>query len=219
MKKSMWLYDLVTWIVKWILKPLFRTKTIGLENENVDGPVIYCLNHISNWDPVIVACETRKTINFMAKKELFEIPVIRTIVAALGVFPIDRQGNDLATLKSTINGLKEGRRICIFPQGTRHSGVDPRTTDVKGGVAMLARHSKATVVPIGIYTKDYKVKLFRKVYVVIGKPKTYDELGYTGAREDYDRISGEIFDEICNLCESARDLSNARKQKNKNNNG
>ncbi|MBE6682014.1 MAG: 1-acyl-sn-glycerol-3-phosphate acyltransferase [Ruminococcaceae bacterium] len=213
MRKSMWLYDVVTFIVKWLLKPLFWTKTTGLENENVEGPVIYCLNHISNWDPVIVACETKKTINFMAKKELFEVPVIKHVVAALGVFPIDRQGNDLATLKSTINGLKEGRRICIFPQGTRHPGIDPRTTEVKGGTAMLARHSKATVVPIGVYTKDYKVRIFRRVYVNIGKPKTFEELGFTGARDDYDRITGEIFNEICNLCESAKENVNAKKCK------
>ena len=188
MKRSMWLYDFLTFVLKWISKLLFRTKTIGLENENVDGPVIYAINHMSNWDPVIAACETRKTINFMAKKELFKVPVLGWILRQLGAFPIDRTGNDLVTLRETIAALKDGARICLFPQGTRCPDVEPRSTEPKGGVAMLAKHSKATIVPIGIYTKNYRVKLFRKVYVSIGKPRSYEELGFDGGREAYDRV-------------------------------
>ena len=212
MKKSMWLYNFLTFILKWISKLLFRTKTTGLENENVDGPVVYAINHMSNWDPVIVACETRKTINFMAKKELFSVPVLKTILKWLGAFPIDRTGNDLVTLKMTINALKDGARICLFPQGTRCPDVEPSTTEVKGGTALLVKHTKATVVPIGIYTKDYRIKVFKKVYVSIGKPMAYDELGFTGAREDYDRITKEIFDEICKLCDKAKEDANAKRK-------
>lgn len=212
MKKSMWLYNFLSWLLKWISKLLFQTKTMGLENENVEGPVIYCINHMSNWDPVIVACETRKPINFMAKKELFEIPVLRWILKELGAFPIDRTGNDLVTLKQTISALQKGARICLFPQGTRCPDVEPSTTCVRGGAAMLSKHSKATLIPIGIYTKNYRIKLFRKVYVTMGKPRTYEELGFTGAREDYDRITGEIFADICKLCDEAKEKANAKRK-------
>ena len=212
MKKSMWLYDFLTFILKWISKLFFRTKTIGLENENVEGPVVYAINHMSNWDPVIAACETRKPINFMAKKELFSIPVLKTVLKWLGAFPIDRTGNDLVTLKMTIAALKDGARICLFPQGTRCPDVEPRTTKAKGGTALLAKHSQATIIPIGIYTKNYRIKLFRKVYVIIGKPKTYEELGFTGAREDYDRVSAEIFEDICVLCDRAKELDDAKRK-------
>lgn len=212
MKKSMWLYNFLTWILKWLSKLLFRTKTEGLENENVEGPVVYAINHLSNWDPVIVACETKKPINFMAKKELFDIPVLKWILKALGAFPIDRTGNDLATLRVTIAALKDGGRICLFPQGTRCPGVEPSATEVKGGTALLVRHSKATVIPIAVYTKDYRVKLFRKVYVTIGKPMTYDELGFTGERQDYERITRNIFNEISRLCENMKEKANAKRK-------
>ena len=212
MKKSMWLYNFLTGILKWISKLLFQTKTVGLENENIDGPVIYCINHMSNWDPVIVACETRKPINFMAKKELFDIPVLSWILKELGAFPIDRTGNDLVTLKQTISALQNGARICLFPQGTRCPDVEPSTTKVRGGAAMLAKHAKASLVPIGIYTKDYRIKLFRKVYVTVGKPRTFEELGFTGSREDYDRVAGEIFAEICKLCDEAKEKANAKRK-------
>lgn len=212
MKKSMWLYNVLTWILKWISKILFFTKTTGLENENVEGPVVYAINHMSNWDPVIIACETRKPINFMAKKELFSIPVLKTVLKWLGAFPIDRTGNDLVTLKMTINALKDGARICLFPQGTRCPDVDPSTTEVKGGTALLAKHTKATIVPISIYTKDYRIKLFRKVYVTVGKPMPFEELGFTGSREDYDKISGKIFAEICRMCEESKEKANAKRK-------
>lgn len=210
MKKSMWLYRGITWIAKWFLKLLFRTKTFGLENEKVDGPVVYAINHMSNWDPVIAACETRKPINFMAKKELFDVPVLKWILKWLGVFPVDRTGNDLATLKMTVAALKNGGRICLFPQGTRCPEVEPSTTEIKGGTALLVKHSKATVIPIGIYTKNYRVTIFRKVYVTIGKPKTYEELGFTGEREDYERITQDIFNDICALCDEMKEKANAK---------
>ena len=212
MRKSMWLYNVLTWILKWISKLLFATKTTGLENENVDGPVIYAINHMSNWDPVIIACETRKPINFMAKKELFEIPVLKTLLGWLGAFPIDRTGNDLVTLKMTINALKDGARICLFPQGTRCPDVEPSSTKVKGGTALLAKHTKATIVPISIYTKDYRIKLFRKVYVTVGKPMPFEELGFTGGREDYDRIAEKIFGEICRMCDESKEKANAKRK-------
>ena len=208
MKKSMWLYNSLTWLLKWVFKILFRIKTTGVENENVDGPVIYCINHISNWDPVLVACETKKPINFMAKKELFEIPVLNWILKALGAFPIDRTGNDLATLRMTINALKDGARICLFPQGTRCPGVEPSSTEVKGGAALLAKHTKATIVPIGIYTKDYRIKLFKKVCINIGKPIPFDELGFAGSKEDYETVSHRIFADICRLCDAAKEQVN-----------
>ena len=205
MKKSMWLYSSVTRLLRLPLRLVFRTKVVGRENEKFDGPAIYCINHMTNWDAVIVACETDRPINFMSKKELFEVPVLKFFLDLLGVIPIDRAGNDLAALRTTITALKEGASICMFPQGTRCPGVHPSETEVKGGAAMLAKYSRATVVPIGVYTKDFRIKLFRKVYVSIGKPITYDECGFTGEREDYDRVTKLVFDEICKLCDKAKE--------------
>ncbi len=189
---------------------MFRVKVTGQENETGEGNTIFCANHMSNWDPVIVACMTKTPINFMAKKELFKVPVLKNALKSLGVFPIDRGGNDLATLRSTIGNLKDGAAICMFPQGTRCAGIEPSETEVKGGVAMLAKHTKATVVPIGVYTKDYKIKLFRKVYVSIGKPIAYENLGFTDSRDDNNVVAKNIFDNICALCEGAKEEANGK---------
>lgn len=204
MKKSMWLYNTITWIVKWPLRLFFRTKVVGRENEKFDGPAIYCINHLSNWDAVLVACETKRPINFMSKKELCEMPVLKIFLKWLGVIPIDRAGSDLGAMRTTINALKDGASICMFPQGTRCPGVEPNKTEAKNGVAMLAKYTRATIVPIGVYSKDYIVRPFKKAYVSIGKPITYDELGFTGEKSDYDRVTKMLFDEICELCNKAK---------------
>ena len=212
MKKSMWLYNFLTWFLSGIFKVMFRVKTVGRENEVKEGPTIYCVNHISNWDPVLVACETKRPINFMSKKELFRIPVLKSILKALGAFPIDRTGNDIATLKTTVAALKDGACICLFPQGTRHPEKEPSETVARGGAAMLAKHAKATLVPISIYTKNYRIKLFRKVYITIGKPYEYDENDYQGSREDYDRVIKIVFDDICRMCDEAKEKANAKRK-------
>ncbi|MBQ7399134.1 MAG: hypothetical protein IJW06_01555, partial [Clostridia bacterium] len=96
--------------------------------------------------------------------------------------------------------------------GTRCPDVEPSTTPVRGGPAMLAKPTKATIVPIGIYTKDYRIKLFRKVYVTVGTPKKFEELGFMGMREDYDRVTNEIFSDICKLCDAAKEKANAKRR-------
>ena len=112
------------------------------------------------------------------------------------------------TLK--ISALKNGGRICLFPQGTRCPDVEPCSTVPKGGAAMLAKHAKATIVPIGIYTKGYRIKIFKKIYVNIGKPITFEEMNFTGTREDYDIVINKVFSEICRLCDDAKEKSNGK---------
>ncbi len=212
MKKSMWFYNFVTWLLSGVFKLLFRVTVIGKENEKAfDGPAVYCANHMSNWDAVILAVCTKKPITFVAKKELFKVPVLGFLLKALGAQPIDRGASDLVALKTILGIVKSGGNIFMFPQGTRHPGEKPENTEVKSGVSMIVRHTKATVLPIGIYTKDYTVKLFRKVYVVIGEPVSYEELNIAdSSREEYERVAADVFTKICSLCNQAEDLKNGK---------
>ena len=212
MKKSMGFYNSVTKLLSGVVKLLFRVDVTGLENENFDGAAVYCANHMSNWDAVILACVTKRPMTFVAKKELFDVPVLRSFLKALGVEPIDRGKSDLLALKTILGILKDGNSIFMFPQGTRHPGENPEGTEVKCGVSMMVKHTKATVLPIGIYTKDYKIKLFKKVYVNIGKPVTYEQLGIEdSSREEYERVAGVIFNDVCELCKKSEEKSNGTK--------
>ena len=193
-------------IKKWLAKPvifLFRIHAHDAENEpcESDGPYVIASNHMSNADPVFLCASTDlQQPHFMAKKELFKVPVVNKIVKALGAYPVDRKGADVGAIRKTIKMLGEGKCIGIFPQGHRFKGVYPRETEVKSGLGMIAAKSGATVLPCYIKMKKRKWSLFRRVDVYIGKPITAEELAYNPeAQGEYLRISNYIFDKICSI--------------------
>jgi 1-acyl-sn-glycerol-3-phosphate acyltransferase len=136
----------------------------------------------------------------MAKKELFSVPVLGWLVGQLGAYPIDRKGANADVILKTIKMLEDGYCVGMFPQGTRRAGVDPETTPVKGGAGLIASKSKANVLPIHIKTKDYRIKAFRKVTLIIGDPIPYEEYTKGGELEGDSRaITQYIFDRIIAL--------------------
>ena len=74
----------------------------------------------------------------MAKKELFRIPVFNWMIRALGAYPVNRGGADVGAIRHTIRMLEDGKTVGMFPQGHRNNGVDPRTTKIHAGAAMIA---------------------------------------------------------------------------------
>lgn len=181
---------------------IFRLKVIGAENEPSEGRLLVCSNHISAADPVLISASTKYMISYMAKKELFGIPLFGSFLKSLGVFPVDRNGKDVSAVKKAISVLSEDGRVGIFPQGTRCPGEDPRQTALKNGAAMIAARTESDVLPVYIHRKDNTPKLFRKTVVVIGKPIKFSDLGYDpDASGEYTRIVNIIFDEVCKLGE------------------
>lgn len=93
----------------------------------------------------------------------------------------------------------------LFPQGTRCPGKDPRDCKVKNGAAMIAARAGAQILPVHIKMKDYTWKFFRRVTVVIGEPIPFARFGYDPeAAGEYNRISEEIYAEICRLGEGLK---------------
>lgn len=196
-------------IKKWLAAPvrfLFRIKGHNVENEpdECDGPYVLISNHIANIDPVsICAVIDKQQPHFMAKKELFRVPLLNKLVAALGAYPVDRKKADVGAIKKTIAMLEEGKCIGIFPQGHRRKGVDPRETEVKSGVGMIVTRAKVTVLPCFIKTKKRKFTPFCRIDVYVGKPIRFEELNYDPeAKGENIRISQYLFDKVCELGES-----------------
>ena len=186
-----------------IVGKLFRIHVTGRENEPDEGGFIVCANHTSATDPVVLCYAFRKhQVRFMAKKELFKVPVVSSIVRMLGAFPVDRGGSDVGAIKKSVAMVKEGKCMGIFPQGHRYKVVDPRTTPKKNGAALIAVKSEATVIPAYIVRKKNSFKFFRKTWVIIGEPIPFSDLGYDPeANGEYARISDTVFDRICTLGE------------------
>ena len=111
----------------------------------------------------------------MAKKELFGIPLLGRLITALGAFPVDRSGRDAGVLVKAVKMLDEGYSVGVFPQGTRRPGVHPSETTVRAGIGVICEHSRATVLPVFLKTKNFRVRFLRPTHVYVGKPITYDE--------------------------------------------
>ena len=87
-------------------------------------------------------------MRFLAKAELFKVPVLAPLIRALGAYSLDRSGGDVATIKKSIAIAKSGEIVVAFPQGHRYGGQDPRTTEIKAGIGMITYRTKAPVVPV-----------------------------------------------------------------------
>lgn len=187
----------------WIIALIFRIKVVNKQNEPTEGGYIVCANHISATDPIMLCYAFKKhQIRFMAKKELFRIPVLAQLIRMLGAFPVDRGGGDVGAIKNAVSIVESGCCMGIFPQGHRHRGVDPRTTPTKNGAALISVRASAPIVPVYIWRKGKKGGVFRRTYVVIGEKIPFESLGYDKeATGEYNRITSIVFDRICTLGE------------------
>ncbi len=189
-----------------IVKVLFSIKVINPENEPEEGGYLICSNHVSAADAVVICYAFKKNqAHFMAKKELFKIPLLSGLIRLLGAFPVDRGGSDVGAVKKAISMIKDGMGVAMFPQGHRHPGVDPRNTPVKNGAGLISSRAECDVMPVYVLRKKNTFRLFKKTYVIIGEKidrATLKELGNNAAITEY------IFDKICTLGENtAKELN------------
>ena len=183
-----------------IIRFFWRVKRYGLENIPKDGGIIICSNHIAARDVVLVAAACPRQIRFVAKKELFKIPILGWLIKKLGAIKLDRGGSDVGAIKTTINLAKSGEIVSIFPQGHRFPGVDPATTPIKSGAGMIAYHSEAAVLPACIVTKKDKYHFFGRVEIHFGKPISNSDFGFVnGSRDEYKAATEKIFSEILKI--------------------
>lgn len=189
--------------IKW----LFRIHVHGSENEPMEGGYLAVSNHISYIDVIVSAVAVQRQIRFMAKKELFKVPLLGGLVKALGAFPVDRGGNAVGAIKKSVVLLSEGEVVGMFPQGHRFMGrkFDTTESEIKGGAAMTCYRAKVPVLPMFIATKNDRVALFRRIDIYVGKPIAYEEFGFeNGGNDEYTRGAKLMFDRIAELAPEER---------------
>ena len=186
------------WFARFICRIVLllrRMKVYGRENIPQQGGLLVVSNHVSYWDPVVVGSALKRKVHFMAKSELFAIPVLGTIISWCSAFPVSRVGTDQKAVRSALQYLRQGEVVGIFPEGTRsHTSefLDPHL-----GAAMLAVHGNAAVLPVAVIgTRGF----LGKVKVVIGRPLHFPKpQTKTDLKEKYRMISLKIMDEISGL--------------------
>lgn len=157
------------------LKLVYRIEINGLENVPKGNDYIVCPNHLSTLDPPMMVAIMPRSIAFMAKKELFDIPFIRWWIDWLGAFAVNRESLGPSTVK-TVKIIKESNWVLgMFPQGTR--GVPGEIKGVTKGFAGLAKLTKCNILPVGIIGSN-EVKRWPftgKIIVNIGKIIPYNK--------------------------------------------
>lgn len=151
---------------------LLRLRRYGTENLPAEGAVLIVCNHVSQADPPLigVAALPRKSY-YMAKIELFRMPVLRRAIRGLGAFPVDRGASDRRALKIARELLGRGEQMLMFPEGTRR--VDGVLRPGLPGAGSLGLVPGVTVVPAAIWGSQ---RLLRPVRVAFGPPIDLSDL-------------------------------------------
>ena len=120
----------------------------GIENMPLCGPIIVAATHRSYLDPVLMGAFLPRTLYFMGKRELFDVPVLGALIHRLGAFPIDRQGPRGSTFRTALNILKLGGALAVFPEGGIADSFDENR--FKAGIGSLSSLSGAPILPVVI---------------------------------------------------------------------
>jgi 1-acyl-sn-glycerol-3-phosphate acyltransferase len=128
-----------------LMRAWFGLRVRGAEHVPARGPALIVSNHQSILDPPVIGGAARRQIYFLAKAELFRIPMFGSLIRALHARPVRREGSDPGALRTAAQLLGEGKALLVFPEGTR--SLNGRLGEGKPGVGMLAVTSGAPVVP------------------------------------------------------------------------
>ena len=139
------LYKSVKPLAVAFMRAWFGLRVRGVEHIPSSGPALIVSNHQSILDPPLIGGAARRQIYFLAKAELFRIPLFGSLIRALHARPVRREGSDPRALRTAAQLLEEGKALLVFPEGTR--SLDGRLGEAKPGVGMLAVTSGAPVVP------------------------------------------------------------------------
>lgn len=125
-----------------------RIEIEGAENIPAEGAVLLTANHISYFDPFLIARHVPRCVHFMAKEELFATKIGAFVMRRWHTIPVKRNSADKRALSEAIDLLKQGEIVGLFPQG----GINTDSSDksYQAGVAMLAMNARAAILPVQI---------------------------------------------------------------------
>ncbi len=200
---------LAYWLLKWlVVNPLFRGlyfgRTYGQENVPRQGSVIIVSNHASHLDPPLVANAVRRPVAFMAKEELFRVPVLKQVIRLYGAYPVKRGGSDRAALRATEAALARGWAVGIFLNGTRT--LDGRIPQPHLGAALVAARTQTPLLPVALWGTEKVLpkgshwpRLFCPITVRIGRlispPASSDKAELQQATAEYVQAIHALLDQ------------------------
>lgn len=170
-----------------------RRRVIGHENIPRDGGVIIAPNHVSFNDPPLVGSSMERPLHFMAKQELFNVPILGSLIRRTNAFPVRRGRQDVGAFRQAVKLLKGGEAVLIFPEGGRSR--DGNFRPARAGIGMIACIAQSPVVPVRVVNSG-RLRRMGKIRVIFGKPLFPPK---KHSRETYEAFARQILDEIKKL--------------------
>lgn len=190
-EKVSWLYYTGRFFFSCFFIFMGRRRVIGSENIPKEGGVIIAPNHVSFADPPLTGSSMKRPLYFMAKQELFDIPVLGFLIRRTNAFPVKRGQQDVGAFRMALKLLKAGKAVLMFPEGTRSK--DGNFGRPRAGVGMIACTAQVPVVPVRLVNSNH---IFKGITVIFGKP-VYPPKDYT--KENYQQLSAQALEEIKKL--------------------
>jgi len=161
-----------------------------------EGAALICANHSSIIDPIFLAFAfgINCHIHVIAKAELYKVPVLSAVIRKLGTIRVDRSINDVNSVRETLNYLKKGAKVAIFPEGTRKSVEN--AVQAKSGAIKVAELAKVPIIPVYIPRKK---PLFSKIHIVIGEPYFIEKRSEKRTSDEYLRLAENLMNKIESL--------------------
>ncbi len=153
----------------WVLfMPFYRVKIVGHQNIPKTGGFILAPNHVHWADPVVVVIKIKRYLRIMGKAEIFKNKFIGWFFLNAGVFPVDRGSGDEQALNGSVELLKNGEALLMFPEGTRSKTGE--LGRIKSGTAVIASSAGVPIVPVYIKYHVGRIKFFKKTIITVGEP-------------------------------------------------
>ena len=189
-------YNACWFLLKPVLQLLYPHRVRGLEHIPKEGGFVLCANHMSGFDPIYIAASLprKRQIRYLAKKELLGSKFVKCMIDYFKCIPVDRGNADLAAVRASIQTVKEGHPLGIFPQGTRSRDNTP--TPFLSGAAMIALRAGAPVIPCYV---DGPYRIFRRCDVSFGAPIDLSDFGRRCDGETLQQVTRRIEDAVWSL--------------------
>lgn len=159
------LYRILRPIGVFLFKALYRIKVVNKDYIPKDGPILLVGNHKHNYDCISLMCGTKRTIHFLAKKELMDKQ--GWLFKHLGIIPVDRSNKNQEAISEAIDLINNDEVVGIFPEGTFNK-TEYVVMPFKYGAVKIASETKVPVVPFAI-SGEYR-KFRKGLKIVFGKP-------------------------------------------------
>ena len=193
MQKGNLFYRTILFLARAFLTIVYNHRVYGRENFAAGGAII-ASNHASFLDPPIAAISSPEEVHFLARESLFKSRLFGALIRALNSHPVRGDGTDLSVFKLITTLLKEGKKVILFPEGTRESA--DQLEEIKSGMSVLIARTNTFVQPLYIHGTFHVWNRFRKypklsgkTASVFGKPIRWETFAHMEKREGQEAFS------------------------------